>query len=101
MLIASYKNIKDWEKLPEGLLQIMSYASIAVGLNSITEKNKHLFALRLNLLQKVNGPWSVAKDDFDGFIKLEHVEKCVGLKTNVTNETKAQFLARTFKYWGL
>lgn len=92
MLIANYKKIENYEEVDPSLAKAMIFSTLAVGFGEITEKNKKRYFNRLNLLQKVNGPW------FDRFVTQQDVDRFVGLKTNVTNETKSQFLSRTFKY---
>ena len=66
------------------------FATMAVGMNTITVENAREFFARASFWEKVNGAY---RYDSGGsvFFKPEDVLRFVGLRTNASTKTKAQF----------
>lgn len=67
------------------LLEAMIWATMSVGIGRITEKNAAEFYARLALLRKIDGAPEITP---------EQVRWHIGLRTNVSDESRAQFLKR-------
>jgi hypothetical protein len=78
-------------------IDMLIYCTMFVGMGEITEKNFVEFFTRVHLLEKVNGTFL---KQFDGDklnpheITLDDVRNMIGLKTNVSTETRAKFMKR-------
>jgi hypothetical protein len=75
----------------------MIWATIAVDMGSITEKNADEFAERLEAYQQLRGALMqkyVDGEIIDRPLTAEEVRERIGLKTNVTTTTKRQFKAK-------
>jgi hypothetical protein len=66
------------------------FATIAVGIGKITKENVAEFAARFRMLEKIDGAWLA------GSITDVEFRAHIGLATNVSNETRAQWAARHF-----
>lgn len=77
------------------LREVLIFGSITTGIPDITEKNyKEVFA-RLHLAEKVYGAYrvrSAKKGPQPVYLKLSEVKRWIGLHTNVSTMTRAQFL---------
>ena len=82
-----------WHPVTESLV----WASLAVGINHITEKNVHDFYVRVNMYEKLFGAylWNVEKGSHQLFT-LEDIQSHIGMRTNISNKTKSQFLQSLF-----
>lgn len=103
------ENVQDWEtvcKDDDGITlsavtNALIWATTGVGLGEITEANLDEFAWRLDLYQKIYEPLIVeVKDDefVPRFITYTEVKQHVGLHTNVSRETRAQWLKRITEF---
>lgn len=75
----------------------MIWATIAVDMGAITEKNWEEFAERLEAYQQLRGALMQRWDGSaiaDRPLTAEEVRERIGLKTNVTTTTKRQFQAK-------
>lgn len=72
------------------------WATMGVGLGRITHANAEEFAARLEILQDLNG---AMMGNAEGPVRLtrEDVLRNVGLRCNVTDETRAAWLTRITK----
>lgn len=66
--------------------------TIPIGISSITEKNVDEFWSRLSMWQAVVGPVLSTKD-LDIWLTRDDVVAHIGLQTNASDKTKAQFYA--------
>jgi hypothetical protein len=73
----------------EGLI----YATLTVGLGEITEKNVDEWMLRLGFTDRLHGTL-LKKDRQDRPFTREEVVAHIGLRTNVSKETRAKFIKR-------
>jgi hypothetical protein len=69
-------------------LDKMIWTTLGVGLGSITEKNAAEFYARAKINDLI---WDIPKAHR---VSLEDVRQHIGLKTNVSDETRAQWLRR-------
>ena len=80
------------------------WATMSVGMGTITKENHGEFWLRLNLLERIRGPF-ISKKTEEGegweprFITLEEVEAHIGLGTNVSQESWASWTKRQMASW--
>lgn len=79
-------------------LHVLIWTTIQVGINHITENNYREFAARMNYAVKLNGPFYNRIDD-DGqpvpiVFDAPRVRDAIGLRTNVSPETRNQFVKR-------
>jgi hypothetical protein len=74
------------------------WSTIAVGLGSITAENAELFADRLTLWERVFG---TMLSNADGSVPLTEadVRRHIGLSTNVSKETDAQWAKKLVETW--
>jgi hypothetical protein len=85
---------------PENMHPVLHYllfSCMAVGLRGITEKNKDKFFERLTIYQKMCGSalrYRTGNDVVDVYITMEDIERYIGLKVNVSDETDATFAKR-------
>lgn len=83
------------------MLDAFIWGSLSTGINEITEKNAEQVAARFAAIEGVDGAWlrsRIIEDDGserveDTPITLEDVKRFVGLRTNASPKTKAQFRA--------
>jgi hypothetical protein len=87
--------IENWRELlyADGVLpttQRVIFATMAVGLGRITEKNLAEFWTRVRMIEAIDG---VHKR-----LTLADIQRHIGLRTNVGDETKTQWLKRIYDY---
>ena len=70
---------------------------MSVGMNSITEKNKQKFFNRIKFMESRTGAVMRLNDEPHPFT-MDMVESCIGLTTNASTMTKAQFLKNQTQY---
>lgn len=70
--------------------------TMQVGLGTITEKNVDEFFIRLHVIEAIFGPM-VSRNGEPTRISYEDVRHRIGLRVNVTDETKAKWNARIGK----
>lgn len=71
------------------------FATLSVGLGSITDSNAAEFYARLNIVEKLQGPFVVMGGEGVS-ITPQEVKAHIGLTCNVGNETRAQWARRLF-----
>jgi hypothetical protein len=78
--------------------ETLIFATITVGLGSITEKNVSEFAARFRIAERLDGPflYKAGEDGnrVDWLLSDEDFIAHIGLYTNVSNETRAAWAAR-------
>jgi hypothetical protein len=72
-------------------LQTVVFLTMTVGINSVTEKNKERFLNRIKFMENMTGAVMRLNDEPHPFT-MEMVEECIGLTTNASTMTKAQFI---------
>jgi len=77
------------KSVPETLI----WYCLALEMNGITEKNKREFFFRMTFHDRINGPFLHSKDD-KSLIGYPEIERHIGLKTNVRELTRNQFLKK-------
>lgn len=78
-----------------GMAETLVLLTMPCGLGQITDKNVEEFYVRVKLLEAMQGGGFF--HDGKGkeiFIQPEHVHAMIGLRTNVSNETRASFKKR-------
>lgn len=86
-------NVKDFDTLTDDekvTYEALIWASMAVGMNEITAANVREFFTRVSFWEKVNGAYRY-KDGAFCFLTPEDVSRFVGLRTNASRYTVAQF----------
>jgi hypothetical protein len=100
------EKVKDYKELLEengefvGPYGTIILATMIVGMNQITEKNHEQFYERIHLVEKVNGTFFYMSRE-PIFITLEDISRLIGLRTNASNKTKAQFIKDLFYHSNL
>lgn len=88
--ITDHPTIKGkWHPVTDTLI----WATMAVDIGAITEDNVDEFADRLLAVQAVSGPW-MNSEDGPFYITREDVRNHIGLRTNVSKKSAAQFAKR-------
>lgn len=92
----SIKDVKDAQELIDSkeeaaITEAIVWTTLSVGLQKITEKNAREFFARVRMVERVFG--TMLKADGEDFpITPEHIERRIGLTTNVfPDKTQAQF----------
>lgn len=98
----NYKELSNDENWP--LTNALIWASMAVGLGSITAANAKEFYARVHLLELISGNFTNSRDDetkeFEPyFITLADIERRIGLSTNVGNMSRPAFLKLKTAYY--
>lgn len=85
---------KKWHPVTQGLVWMCMF----IDMNGITEKNIDEFVARTKLYEKVFGEtmWDVENQKYVGFTR-EQIESHIGLRTNVSTESKTKFLNKLWK----
>jgi hypothetical protein len=74
-----------------GLTDTLIWATMFTGISTITEANYKEFYARLNLVQRLNGPYT-NKGGKPYYITVDDVQRRIGLTTNAGSMTRAQFI---------
>ena len=72
-------------------LQTVIFLTMTLGMNEVTEKNKDKFLNRIKFMENMTGAVMRLNDEPHPFT-MEMVEGCIGLETNASTMTKAQFI---------
>ena len=78
-------------------LQTVIFLTMTLGMNEVTEKNKDKFFNRIKFMESRTGVVMRLNDEPHPFT-MEMVEECIGLTTNASTMTKAQFLKNQTKH---
>lgn len=93
------RGIEKGEEIMSSLCNQLIWATIIIGIPSITEDNAAEFYARITMFEKLFGTFLNQKVDGEWVprpITPEDVQRHIGLKTNATRKTRAQFV----KYQG-
>jgi hypothetical protein len=82
-----YKKLKH---VPETIITL----TMAVGMRGITEKNWERFLGRVRLVERIHGAFLYNEDIQPVYISEADIKRMIGLHTNTTPMTRAQFLKR-------
>ena len=91
------KNVKADYKSDEGwaLAYALIWGTMSVGMHSISETNWQEFYTRAHMVQTIHGGWLWDKETQKArHVTVDEVSSFIGLRTNVTNQTNAQFKNR-------
>jgi len=83
---ADYKDDSVWP-----ITNALIWGTMWIGLNNITEKNWEQFYIRCHAIETINGAWLLDNNLKGRPITAEDVKSHVGLHTNASTRTKAQF----------
>ena len=91
-----YTNVKNADTVmfdEDGMMypdtQSIIFTTMSVGLGEITEKNWLEFYARMRIIEKLGGFTPIPS---------QRVKEHIGLRTNVNNETRNQWMKRWFEY---
>ena len=89
----------DGKPIPWVVTDALIWLTMACGIGYIVdEKTGKEFATRVKVYQKMNGPWLLCKSDPEkGRITTKQVMAHVGMTTNVSTETRTQWMSRMGK----
>lgn len=89
---------KDWKRLADKkgwpVTDKLVWATMAVGMGEITERNYEEFYRRLHIIEQNNGTFFLQHNGQPRYITLAEVKRRIGLYTNVGTITKAKFDAK-------
>lgn len=89
--ITNCNNIEEIKSDTEwGRTEALIWTTMVIGLREITEDNADEFYKRIKMVEKVSGELCI-KDSAPYFFTKEDIVKRIGLRTNSTVCTKAQF----------
>lgn len=94
--IEDYENV-CWldEDQMNPVTKALIFATMAVGLSGITEANAEEFFGRLRVVESTQGTYLVGAAP-SRFITPEMVRQHIGLATNVSDESRSQWVKRVF-----
>lgn len=104
----NYEKCKPNEKAKffvdnECLTGIIVHFCMFTGMQSITAKNVGEFFSRVNFIESKDGAHRSSRSDngtkAEVFVTLAECRRYIGLATNVSNETRKQFLTRYAETW--
>lgn len=87
------EKVKDWENFNDEqrvVLDSIIWLTMAIGIGEITEDNHKEFFARLHMIEKLFGG-VIFREGKYRTIKLDEVKDLIGLTTNVSSITRAQF----------
>ena len=96
-------NIKNKDEIcwEDGKLSLVTesiiFGTMAVGIGQITEKNACEFFSRINLVERLTGPFMTGPDG-PYEITMIDIKNHIGLSTNVSPETRPAWLKRYVGY---
>lgn len=90
------------DRIMSGVTNALIWMCMGVGLNGITADNLEEFALRVKLLDGINGLPLTYRETPDGDYKsrsftMRELHDHIGLRTNVSNEKRVSWLTRIAK----
>ena len=84
---ADYKSDEGW-----AVANALIWGTMSVGMHSITEKDWQEFYTRAHMIQTIHGGWLWDhKTKKTRHVTADEVRSFIGLRTNATNYTNAQF----------
>jgi hypothetical protein len=87
---ADYKSDEGW-----ALAHALIWGTMSVGMHSIDEKDWEEFFTRAHIVQTIHGGWLWDKETQKArHVTANEIRSFIGLRTNVTNQTNAQFKNR-------
>tara|TARA_R110002110_G_scaffold212556_4_gene425502 strand:- start:61 stop:459 length:399 start_codon:yes stop_codon:yes gene_type:complete len=81
-------------------LQTVIFLTMTLGMNEVTEKNKEKFFNRIKFMESRTGVVMRLNDEPHPFT-MDMVEECIGLTTNASTMTRAQFIKNQTQYLDL
>lgn len=89
-----FTGVPNHEEIDPVVKEHMIFGCLHVGMNDITEANAEEFFARINLVETLHGALRRDGDFKFVFTTPEEVQRCIGLRTNVSNETWAKWRNR-------
>lgn len=88
--IDKYEELIENDKIKQPYESII-LSTIIIGMGKITKNNYEKFYNRISLIERINGAflWDGMKPCY---IQEEDIKRMIGLKVNVSNQTKSKFL---------
>ena len=106
MLKWSIEKVADWEKKREtdnGFLDALIWASLTIGMDKLTSENIKEWVYRIERCRFENhGLFATEKDGKGAYMEITEadLEPWIGLKTNVSTYTNAEFDRRMREWSG-
>lgn len=92
--------VRDFDKLTDEeavIREALIWSTLGVGISRITEKNYKEFYARLRFIELLNGARRYKDEMKPKYFTLEEVERFIGLTTNASEFSRAQFIKRQTK----
>lgn len=84
----------DGDRVLSPITHTLIWATIGVGIGRITERNASEFFARYRLTERISGPFLIDGEGNSRTVTPQEVYAHIGLTTNVSDETRQQFLKR-------
>lgn len=91
--------VKDLDAIKDdnAINEVIIFATMFIGMHSITDKNAREFYQRLNLMEKVDGTYTYINGNEPYYITQEDINKRIGLTTNASDFSRAELWRRIQK----
>lgn len=96
--LTKVKKYEQLQKTEAGITDALIYATMTVGIPKITETNADEFYARIHLVEMMTHPW-LNNDGEEVMFTRENITDRVGLTTNATTFSRAEFIKRRMKYY--
>jgi hypothetical protein len=99
--------VTDFRDINDGFESIKTqglvFATMAIGMYTITDANAGEFYARIKMLEGVNGHLVVGPENEDGssryyFYSPDDIQRRIGLRTNASSLTKTKFLNHLLQF---
>lgn len=92
--VENYQELYNEDKTMNQLYQVIILSTMNVGIREITKDNYKKFYNRLNVIERICGAFFFDSESNNTlYIQEEDVKRLIGLKTNASNKTKAEFFS--------
>jgi hypothetical protein len=97
-MISTFRENEDgsWSRL-NAITQSLIFRTMAVGIGDITKKTAPEFYARSVIFERLFNSFLIWQDGKKQAIRMEDVQRHIGLSTNVAYETAAKWSSRTMK----
>lgn len=100
-----FSKVKDHKKLTDeqfAVLDILIWATMAVGFTAITKTNYEEFYKRLHFKERLTGSYLNRRENdktVERYITEDEVKRFIGLSTNAGNFSRSEFVRRQQKQY--
>ena len=97
------EKVQDWKEIADGgdesvTTSVLVNLTMSVGIGTITEKNADEFYARVHLIEQIDGAYRNKDGKGIKFTK-DDITRRIGLTTNASNFSRAEFIKRRMKWY--